>query len=85
MNKEDKLLIQEILKINQKDLDRNRFDIIYKALQQIDDDLTNRRDYYVTPLFTNILMKIGINPLNFMNRVPPYYAFGLDIKSIVFT
>lgn len=84
MKKEDKILIQEILKINQKDLDRNRFDIIYNVFQQIDDDsLVNRRDYYVTPLFTNILMKMGINPLNFMDMVPPYYAFGLDIKSIV--
>lgn len=83
MKEEDKLLIQEILKINQKGLNGNKFDTIYDTFQQIDDDsLDNRRDYYVTPLFTNILLKAGINPLNFMDTVPPYYAFGLDIKSI---
>lgn len=83
MDKEDKALIIEVLKVNIKDLNNNKFDTIYDTFYQIDESDDNERDYYVTPLLTTTLLKSGINPLKYMDKVPPYYLVESDITEIV--
>lgn len=34
------------------------------------------------PAFTEFLLKIGVNPLNYLTYVPDYFAYHLDIEKI---
>lgn len=82
MNQDALDKITELLDKYKEDLNNNNFTPIYKELNYIDDYDDNNEDYYITPLFTEVLMKAGIDPLPYMRKVPPYYIANLDIKSI---
>ena len=83
MNREDKDLILEVLETNIKDLNNNKFDTIYDTFYQIDEDEDNVRSYYMTPLFTNTLLKAGIDPLRYMNKIPAYYLINAEITNFI--
>lgn len=82
MNQDALDKIIEILNKHKEDLNNNDFKSIYNELYMIDECDDNNEDYYITPLFTNLLFKAGIDPLHYMRKVPPYYIANLDIKSI---
>lgn len=83
MHKKDKDLIIEVLGANAKELNNGKFDTIYDTFYQIDESDDNERNYYLTPLLTTTLLKAGINPLKYMDKVPPYYLIESDITEIV--
>ena len=60
-------------------LNNNKFDHLYNELEDIDSsasDLTS--DKMLKPAFTELLFKIGVNPLNYINYIPEYFATGLN-------
>ena len=82
MNQDALDKITKLLGKYKEDLNNNNFTPIYKELNYIDDYDDNNEDYYITPLFTEVLMKVGVDPLPYMRKVPSYYIANLDIKYI---
>ena len=67
-NKED---LKELITKFEKELNNKDFKTIY-------DNIDNA---YIVPAFTALLLKNNINPLNYMDHVPVYFACDLSIES----
>ena len=55
----------------EKELNNKDFKTIYDNID----------DAYVVPAFTALLLKNNINPLEYMNKMPSYFAYDLYIES----
>ena len=62
-------------------LNNNEFQNIYDMLENMDDEVSTT-DKLLVPAFTEILFKVGIDPLPYLITLPPYFAYNLDIESI---
>lgn len=71
--KQYKYIIKDILQDYEQELNNNKYENIYGDIEDID----------VIPAFTALLLKNNINPLEYMDYVPAYFATNLDIKEIV--
>ena len=71
--KENKGELKAIIFEFEKELNNKAFKTIY-------DNIDNA---YIVPAFTALLLKNNINPLEYMNEVPSYFAYELDIKEII--
>ena len=71
--KENKEELKAIIFEFEKELNNKAFKTIY-------DNIDNA---YIVPAFTALLLKNNINPLEYMDEVPEYFAYELDIKEFV--
>lgn len=79
--KEDKEILNTIIKLLSKDIDNNNWEEIYKFFEK--DSLFNRNKYTAfTGIFTEMMEDVDINPLLYMKMIPSYYARGNQIESI---
>lgn len=59
----------------------NKFDYLYNELEDIDSNNAYlNHNNALKPVFTELLFKIGVNPLNYLIYVPKGFAYGLDIE-----
>lgn len=63
-------------------LNDNKFQNIYDMLENMDDEVSTT-DKLLIPAFTGTLFKAGIDPLPYLTTLPPYFAYNLDIESII--
>ena len=56
-----------------EELNNKDFKTIYDSIES----------YNIVPAFTALLLKNNINPLEYMNEVPKYFAYELDIKEFI--
>lgn len=61
--------VKEFIELNIDHIDNNEFEILYSKFRS----LAPTRDL---GLLTNFLLEAEINPLNYMDRVPRFYAFN---------
>ena len=85
--KEDKKFLKEFIRHYEQELNNKDFTEIYKHLDphwsiRVEGD-TEYGDEYDCRSFTALLLKNNINPLKYMDEVPEYFAFGLDIEDFV--
>ena len=75
--KEDKKFLKNFIGYYEQKLNNKYFKYIYRKL----------RNFYLTATFTSaftaLLLKNNINPLEYMDEVPEYFAYGLDIEDFV--
>ena len=75
--KEDKKFLKNFIGYYEQKLNNKDFKYIYRKL----------KNFYLTATFTSaftaLLLKNNINPLEYMDEVPEYFAFGLDIEDFV--
>ena len=57
----------------EEELDNKDFKTIYDSIES----------YNIVPAFTALLLKNNINPLIYMNYIPLYFAYDLDIKEFI--
>lgn len=74
MTKEDKAIYNVIAQYKD-DINNYKFDIVY-------DKLFETKYLKAVPTFTQMLLDININPLNYLNFVPKFYMYGFTIDSI---
>ena len=65
--------LKKIIKDYEEELNKRNFGIIYDGIDGV----------YLIPAFTALLLKNNINPLEYMDEVPEYFAYGLDIKEFI--
>ena len=85
--KEDKKFLKKFIIHYEQELNNKDFAEVYKHLDPhqsiwVEGD-TEYGDEYDCRAFTALLLKNNINPLNYMDEVPGYFAFGLDIEDFV--
>ena len=85
--KEDKKFLKKFIIHYEQELNNKDFTEIYKHLDPhrsiwVEGD-TEYGDEYDCRSFTALLLKNNINPLKYMDEVPEYFAFGLDIEDFV--
>ena len=75
--KEDKKFLKNFIEYHEQKLNNKDFKYIYRKL----------KNFYLTATFTSaftaLLLKNNINPLEYMDEVPEYFAYGLDIKEFI--
>ena len=75
--KEDKKFLKNFIGYHEQKLNNKDFKYIYRKL----------KNFYLTATFTSaftaLLLKNNINPLEYMDEVPEYFAYGLDIKEFI--
>ena len=72
--RKNKETLKEIITKYEEELNNNDFDTIYHNI------VREYRYYHIGP-FTALLLKNNINPLNYMDHVPVYFAGDLSIES----
>ena len=77
--KYNKDFLKEILNIYEKELNNRNFDAIYRHIERLPYEPCKDKDRPAS--FTALLLKNGINPLDYMNYVPQYFAYDLYIES----
>ena len=85
--KEDKKFLKKFIIHYEQELNNKDFAEVYKHLDPhqsiwVEGD-TEYGDEYDCRAFTALLLKNNINPLKYMDEVPEYFAFGLDIEDFV--
>ena len=80
-------MIKSFIKNNADSLNANKFDELYAKLAGAEN-----KNFRIVPYFTEVLLKVDIDPLLFTNKVPNFYLFnstskrdiklGSNIKSI---
>lgn len=70
---EEKLFLKDIIIEFEEELNNKAFDVIYDNIDSM----------YLKAAFTALLLKNNINPLEYMNEIPNYFAYELDIKEFV--
>ena len=70
---EEKLFLKDIIIEFEEELNNKAFDVIYDNIDIM----------YLKAAFTALLLKNNINPLEYMNEIPNYFAYELDIKEFV--
>lgn len=68
--------LKQFISDNTDLIDSYKFDLLYNRLNNSSVRLENYS------LLTKLLLQIGINPLEHMEIIPPYYAYELDIDTI---
>lgn len=63
--------IQKFLEKNIQLIDNNEYDELYSLLPET-----------AASELTHVLLEAGINPLEYMSRIPPYYSAYLSIDSV---
>ena len=71
---EEKWFLKDIIIEFEKELNNKAFDVIY---DNIDDSM------HLKAAFTALLLKNNIKPLIYMNKMPSFFAYELDIKEFV--
>ena len=71
--KDNKEYLKELIKKYEEELNDKNFDFIYTRLT----------DYSQVRSFTALLLKNNINPLEYIDELPNYFAAELDIKKII--
>ena len=71
--KEEKWFLKDIIIEFEEELNNKAFDVIYD----------NINGMHLKAAFTALLLKNNINPLEYMDEVPVYFAYELDIKEFV--
>ena len=70
---EEKWFLKDIIIDFEKELNNKAFDVIYDNIDSM----------YLKAAFTALLLKNNIKPLEYMDEVPVYFAYELDIKEFV--
>ena len=70
---EEKWFLKDIIIEFEKELNNKAFDVIYDNIDSM----------YLKAAFTALLLKNNIKPLEYMDEVPVYFAYELDIKEFV--
>ena len=65
--------LKELITKFEKELNKRDFETIYNKCGQ----------YWEYSTFTALLLKNNINPLYYMDYIPDYFAYGLDIKKFI--
>ena len=73
--------VKQFIKENQELLNNRDFAALYAELYHIDETALDSTWGLLTPLFTDIMLKIKENPLSNMTYIPECFALDLDIKS----
>lgn len=73
--------VKQFIKENQELLNNRDFAALYTELDHIDETTLDSTRELLTPLFTDIMLKIKENPLSNMAYIPECFALDLDIKS----
>ena len=68
--------IRRFIKENWEDINENNFSELYRNLMTEDIGV----EEYVS--FTKLLLAAGIDPLVYMEEVPPYYLYSSDVKEV---
>lgn len=82
IDKEDLDLIKSVLKENEDALAEDDYETLYRAFYRLDQSRESYSNHLISPLFTELLRKAGVNPLLYMKKVPPTYATYSTITSI---
>ena len=80
MNSTEKKLIKKFLSTQVNNINNNNWEEFYNDLHQFDDEQYELHNY-LTPIITEILYKIDINPLLHMKSVPKNFLNGSNITS----
>ena len=70
---EEKWFLKDIIIEFEEEINNKAFDVIYDNIDSM----------YLKAAFTALLLKNNINPLEYMDEVPEYFAYGLDIEDFV--
>ena len=85
--REDKTFLKKFIRHYEQELNNKDFTEIYKHFDPHRSiwvgGATEYGDEYDCRSFTALLLKNNINPLKYMDEVPEYFAFGLDIEYFV--
>ena len=80
MNSTEKKLIEKFFSTQVNNINNNNWEKFYNDLHQFDDE-QYKLSNYLTPIITEILYKVGINPLLHMKSVPKNFLNGSNITS----
>ena len=80
MNSTEKKLIEKFFSTQVNNINNNNWEKFYNDLHQFDDE-QYKLNNYLTPIITEILYKVGINPLLHMKSVPKNFLNGSNITS----
>lgn len=70
---EEKWFLKDIIIEFEEEINNKAFDVIYDNIDSM----------YLKSAFTALLLKNNINPLVYMNKMPLFFAYELDIKEFV--
>lgn len=80
MDSTEKKLIEKFLSTQVNNINNNNWEEFYNDLYQFDDE-QYELESYLTPIITEKLYKVGINPLLYMKIVPKNFLHSSNIKS----
>ena len=85
--REDKTFLKKFIRHYEQELNNKDFTEIYKHFDPHRSiwvgGATEYGDEYDCRSFTALLLKNNINPLKYMDEVPEYFAYGLNIKEFI--
>ena len=70
---EEKWSLKDIIIEFEEEINNKAFDVIYDNIDSM----------YLKAAFTALLLKNNIKPLIYMNKMPSFFAYELDIKELV--
>lgn len=82
-SKFEKNSVMRLLKEHASEINNNIYNPLYKDAYKLDAPPRTSEDKYCTTIITNLLFKVGINPLYYMEEVPIYFLCDrTGLKSI---